>query len=817
MKKDVQYSGNRSLFAKLIGGNGRFEKQLFKILLSYDSNSVSIESNEKLCQLCFDMLSQLGAVNQIYFLIEDKTWPKVVSSYLVQPVKEQSSIVEDLIRLNGEHNQYHPRLLTEQLNKKQNNWFYITLDKNANEHFIFHGKLAVTPQTKIALRLIGLKLLSLKTEVKYQYLANKQLGIQARLSKYEDTIKTNKLLFDLTALSAQKKEIGALYPSFLQSIGQLVDCQTSYLAQLTADGKLEFRFLEATNPLSEKLHALLISQVLDSGKAEVFTPLRFAELLTNKGLLKEKDKLKESWLGAPVFIKGEAQGVLAITTNHGEPALTNGIKRLVCFIANLISCVLERELAVSELQLRSQELEKVVQLRTQTLSESNRKLEQEIREKQQQEEQLKYGALHDPLTQLPNRSLFMEKLNQALLHVQRHETDTFAVIFVDLDKFKTINDNYGHHIGDQLLIETGARLDQSIRLNDLLARIGGDEFVILLDKISERVDIDEVSNRILASFSNPFEISGYHLPVTCSIGATKVTGDYTSCEQIMEEADQAMYKSKRLGYNNYQIFEPGSYNPQSDEFKKELKAALSHGDIVPHYQPMIRLKDNALMGFEVVARWNFAKQKLRRALDFIPLAEKTGLIIDLDRDILAKACRQLQIWQKVNHANDAIRVAVNLSSKHLINEESLQKLIETIDESKLPPRNLVLEFSERDFVRQHQMAFESLKTLREMGVLVGLDDFGTGFSSLNALFDYPIDFIKVDRSFTSKMLNSSRNLSLMRAIRDISNDLGFQVIIEGIETAQQHKKLVEIGCEYGQGYYISKPMRQEAIKSIFHP
>lgn len=221
------------------------------------------------------------------------------------------------------------------------------------------------------------------------------------------------------------------------------------------------------------------------------------------------------------------------------------------------------------------------------------------------------------------------------------------------------------------------------------------------------------------------------------------------------------------------------------------------------------------MGFEVVARWSDRKHTLRKALDFIPFAEKTGLIIDLDLGILRQACQQLHQWQKLSLHPKHIRVAVNLSAKHLIKTESVDQLLDIIREAKVSPKNLVFEFSEKEFVRQNQPSFTALNKLRQAGVLIGMDDFGTGFSSLNALFDYPIDFIKVDRSFTQRMLSSKKDLSMMRAVRDMSNDLGFQVIIEGIETLQQHKKLVEIGCEYGQGYYIAKPMKPGDVEHLF--
>ncbi|MCE2593955.1 sensor domain-containing phosphodiesterase [Motilimonas cestriensis] len=572
-------------------------------------------------------------------------------------------------------------------------------------------------------------------------------------------------------------------------------------------------FYASTKTLNAPLYLTLAELVIENGRARFLTPLNFAHLQHVHKHEQPHHTLKHSWFGAPILYDGKLLGVLAICSQSHTFGMQREIQNLVVYCAHLSALTLQRQLTQYSLQ-ENLRFDRQIQSKIKQLSQSNRKLEQELKQYQSIREKLTYGAFHDPLTQLGNRALFIEKLTVAFKRVQRHYDETFAVIFIDLDKFKNINDYYGHHTGDQVLINSARLLEGCIRQNDVLARFGGDEFVILLDKIGEKEDILEISQRIVAAFESPMSLGHELLTCKCSLGITQVNNEYTSVEQIMEDADNAMYVAKHRK-SHVSFHQDNGLNKDNAKLSQDLLDALSHGDIIPHYQPMIRLQDNSLMGFEVVARWSDRKHTLRKALDFIPFAEKSGLIIQLDLDILRQSCKQLYQWQQLALHPEHIRVAVNLSPKHLLSTESVNRLLEIIHQAKVSPKNLVFEFSEKEFVRQNQSSFEALDKLRAAGILIGMDDFGTGFSSLNALFDYPIDFIKVDRSFTSRMLSSKKDLSLMRAVRDLSNDLGFQVIIEGIETIQQHKKLVEIGCEYGQGYYIAKPMKPGDVEHLF--
>ncbi|RJG49442.1 putative bifunctional diguanylate cyclase/phosphodiesterase [Motilimonas pumila] len=586
-------------------------------------------------------------------------------------------------------------------------------------------------------------------------------------------------------------------------INYLSDVQLHVMLQ--HDGHLSMQY-SSGKVCATALHKQLAEAIIKHGTNRLFTPLMLNKLDPNT-------QQNIAWYGTPLTHQGNIIGVFALSSQDNKHKINTIIQELINYTAALCSLVMQQQMLQFSIESEVN-LEQQVQEKLERLHQTNQRLEHELKQYQSATEQLSYGSLYDSLTQLPNRALFAEKLDQALKRVKRHPSETFAVVFIDLDQFKTVNQSHGHHIGDQLLIAIARLLSQCIRQNDIVARLGGDEFIVLLDRISQQQDILDITERIIQSFSQPLTVKGLQIQSSCHLGICQVNASFHSVEQILQQADMAMYQAKSQD-SEFCFYQEMQYQQQEQIQQHKLSNALAKGLIIPHYQPMIRLRDNALMGFEVVARWQDKTSTLRRALDFIPFAERSGLIIELDRHILQQACIQLKKWQHLNPSNKHIRVAVNLSPKHLLSEPAVNELIKTIKRCRIAPNSLVFEFSEKEFVRQNQTAFDSLEKLRQAGVKVGMDDFGTGFSSLNALFEYPIDFIKVDHSFTQRMLSSKKDLSLMRAVRDISNDLGFQVIIEGIETMQQHEKLVEIGCEYGQGYYISKPMRPGEIQHLF--
>ncbi|WP_421226663.1 putative bifunctional diguanylate cyclase/phosphodiesterase [Aeromonas jandaei] len=467
-------------------------------------------------------------------------------------------------------------------------------------------------------------------------------------------------------------------------------------------------------------------------------------------------------------------------------------------------------------QLNDINTEDSINQRLQQLRQTNLRLQKQLKQHQELERRLQFDALHDPLTQLPNRALLMNHLNHAMTHYNRYKSPGFAVIFIDVDHFKQINDTLGHSAGDQLLKEVSRRLQTCIRQNDLVARLGGDEFVIYLDSSKNDDDISPVLNRIISRLSYPFRLLGNELSITVSLGVSIASEQTTDISQLLHQADLAMYQAKRNGRSRIVSYSEDCINQNWNSPEEMLARALREGRIVPYFQPVIRLQDSRLTGLEVMARWLTEEGVLKDAFDFIPLAEQCGLILELDYQILRHTCQQLKNWLPLS-GQSKFKVAINLSGKHLVNHDHIMRLITILEEEGVAPGYLIFEFNERELSRQDSDALASLHELRAKGIQISLDDFGTGFSSLNALFHFPVDYIKVDDSFTQRMLQSPKDLALIRAMRDICQDLDYTLVVEGIENQQQLQKLIDIGCRMGQGRYISPPIPGTDIVPLLTP
>ncbi|MFQ1893576.1 putative bifunctional diguanylate cyclase/phosphodiesterase [Aeromonas veronii] len=467
-------------------------------------------------------------------------------------------------------------------------------------------------------------------------------------------------------------------------------------------------------------------------------------------------------------------------------------------------------------QLNDINTEDSINQRLQQLRQTNLRLQKQLKQHQELERRLQFDALHDPLTQLPNRALLMNHLNHAMTHYNRYKSPGFAVIFIDVDHFKQINDTLGHSAGDQLLKEVSRRLQTCIRQNDLVARLGGDEFVIYLDSSKSDDDISPVLNRIISRLSYPFRLLGNELSITVSLGVSSVSEQTSDISQLLHQADLAMYQAKRNGRSRIVSYSDDCINQNWNSPEEMLARALREGRIVPYFQPVIRLQDSRLTGLEVMARWLTEEGILKDAFDFIPLAEQCGLILELDYQILRHTCQQLKNWLPIS-GQSKFKIAINLSGKHLVNHDHIMRLMGIIEEEGVAPGYLIFEFNERELSRQDSDALASLHELRAKGIQISLDDFGTGFSSLNALFHFPVDYIKVDDSFTQRMLQSPKDLALIRAMRDICQDLDYTLVVEGIENQQQLQKLIDIGCRMGQGRYISPPMPGADIVPLLTP
>jgi diguanylate cyclase (GGDEF)-like protein len=429
-------------------------------------------------------------------------------------------------------------------------------------------------------------------------------------------------------------------------------------------------------------------------------------------------------------------------------------------------------------------------------------------------ERVRHQAFHDPLTRLANRSLFRDRLDHALARSTRG-LRSVSVLFVDLDDFKTVNDSHGHTVGDALLVAAGERLSSVVRPGDTVARLGGDEFAVLLEDVEDAREAVAPAERILAAFSVPFQVGGNELFIGGSIGVAVGAAGEKTADELLRNADFAMYQAKSMGKGRYALFEPRMRDAAVErvELATLLRGAVDRDELVLHYQPIIELRSGVVRGLEALLRWQQPERGMLMPGNFIDIAEETGLIVPIGRWVLREACRQARIWQERFASDPPLSISVNISARQFSDPRLVSDVAAAVRDSGIPPSSLVLEITESLLVKETDGTIAKLRAIRAMGVRLAIDDFGTGYSSLSYLQRFPLDVLKIDRAFVDGV-GGAEGSALVRSIVDIGRSLHLATVAEGIERAEQPAQLLALECDMGQGFLMNRPQDARAIDAF---
>ena len=621
-------------------------------------------------------------------------------------------------------------------------------------------------------------------------------------------------LFEISELAANLEgDMSVFYASLHDILARLISAPNCYISTLSEDKQhLEFPYFsdkESESIESRPIGLGLTEFVLRTGQAELINPPRVLELAEageiDVTVAQTMLNSANSWLGSPLIVDGEISGIIAVQTYGKHAKYTARDLELLRFVSHHIAVTMERKRSTEAIQRYNSKLEARVKERTAELDQANTFLKQQIEERKEIELKLIHDAHHDSLTDLPNRAMFTSRLELAIASKQRYSDNLFAVLFIDLDRFKVINDTLGHHAGDEFLIEVARRIALCIRGHDLLARLGGDEFVVLLDNFDEVSDVEEVASRIINSISEPFLLDGKEMYSGASIGIAHLEPYYRSADEVLRDADAAMYQAKTLGRGRFVMFDKSMRDRLIEELEleNEFRRALREEEFDYFLQPVIDLRDDSALYHELYVRWSHpAYGKIARE-QFRQVAEQSGLTLDLDLFQLRKACELLKHWRDSGEAPG--RIAVNVSINHLLQASMVNKMVSLVESYDVSPHELVFEFDENDLNRRSQYILPAIKKLKRAGITLVLDNFGSGLASLSYLFAYPFDFIKIDHRFVKSLPRSQRNLKLIQSVMLISEHLKFKVIAEGVDSTAQLAALTEIECNYAQGKILKQP------------
>lgn len=602
-------------------------------------------------------------------------------------------------------------------------------------------------------------------------------------------------------------DIETFYNMVHNIIGQLINAENFYIAKYNkVSSEIYFTYYLDQSPEHvvkafepRKLGKGFTELVLKSAETVLLDRPAMLKLYQEDRVVKPQDKAV-SWLGVPLIHSGEVLGAMVLQSYQKSLCFSEQDAELLRFVSRHVASAIKRR-EIADYERKAHELlEHQVKLRTVAL-------EDEIKQRKEAEEKLKHAASHDILTGLPNRAVFTDLLNHAIACNKRRPDSKFAILFLDLDRFKVVNDSLGHHAGDMLLKEIALALVDTVRDKDTVARLGGDEFVILVEDLESNDEAYDIAKRITELLSSPFIIENQSVFIGTSIGVLFNNERYSSADTMLRDADTAMYHAKDKGKGRYEVFDSSMHKKVQNalSLESDIREAITKQEFEPYFQPIVELAGEKIIGFEALARWKSSKRGFVFPNDFIPLAEETNLVMAIDMQILEKSCRQLKIWQErlgLKH----LYVSCNLYCNHFFSLSLPQDIQNVIDKTGVQPHQVRVELTERALLENNNVVLDNMRALKKMGIKILLDDFGTGYSSLSYLHRFPMDVLKIDRSFIENVHEKGNHQAIIKTIIDLAASLNMATIGEGIENAADAKLLTQMGCIYGQGYHFYKPL-----------
>jgi len=641
--------------------------------------------------------------------------------------------------------------------------------------------------------------------------------LREQIREHENSELLQESLLHISELNSKKLTIEVFYDQVRNIIGQLLSCSNFYVAKYCQTEQTielvyhvdQFTETDLDNQLGKRVAVgnSLIDYVIKQAKPILLSQSEISQLIAFGEIAPIATKYY-SWLGVPLISQGEIIGAMVVQSYNPDIIFTEQDADILKFVSHHVSMAIKRREAAEYKEAAHEILEQKVEDRT-------AELKRQIAQRHLAEKKLQHTASHDALTGLPNRALFIETLNHAIIARKSDPAEHFAVLFLDLDRFKSVNDTLGHHAGDLLLQQVAADLKSMVRETDMVARLGGDEFVVIITNIVNDSEAVDIAARMTSKLAHPYSLLSQQVQIGTSIGILYGAHRYDNALIMLRDADTALYQAKDSGRGCFEIFDTSMHQRVIDTYnlEVEIREGLEQGEFIPYFQPIVDLATDKIVGFEALARWNSTKRGLVMPDDFIPQAEESGLIGDIDLQILAKAARQLKIWQ-TQLSMPALYVSSNFDCSQFFDKSmpgfvaSLLKLI------KLEPSCLILELTERGLLEDEKSVQQNMQALKQIGVKLALDDFGTGYSSLSYLHRYPIDILKIDRSFIYNIEQNSSHKAIVNTIVSLAKNLNMKVIAEGIESNVEANYLRTLKASFGQGFYYSCPVTAQDAKNL---